>query len=130
MDIHQLRQLLPKYNISIDGHNRCKFVILVDIIAYAQFDILLGYLDKCKHIHDTYEMLVEFLIFNNYKMNSYGVFVSNNDTITYVYIHVCYFSICNKNYEIIETGNFDEVTNYLRNVLNTDSLNKLTKIEY
>ena len=129
MDIHQLRQLLPKYNISIDGHNRYKFVIL-DTTTYTQFDILLGNLDDCKHVHDTYEMLVEFLIFNNYKMNSYGVFVSNNGTITNVYIDIYYFSICDKNFKTIKEGNFDEITNYLRNMLNTDSLNKLTKIEY
>ena len=129
MDIHQLRQLLPKYNISIDVHNRCKFVIL-DTTTYTQFDILLGNLDDCKHVHDTYEMLVEFLIFNNYKMNSYGGFVSNNDTITNVYIDIYHFSICDKNYNIIKAGNFDEITNYLRNMLNTDSLNKLPKIEH
>ena len=129
MDIHQLRQLLPKYNISIDEHNRCKFVIL-DTAVYTRFDILLENLDDCKHVHDTYEMLVEYLIFNNYKINGSGRFVNNNYTITNVCIDVYHFSICDNNYKIIKVGNFDEITNYLRNMLNTDSLNKLPKIEY
>lgn len=130
MDITKLRQSLPNYEISIDMDNKCKFVIQnKEYFSHLDVISIIKNLNDCINIHDTRELLINFLLLNNFTIDQYNTFKNEDKNIS-VNIDLYYYSVIDSHSITVISGDFDKIIQHLRNILKTDSYNKHIQIEY
>lgn len=127
MDIDEIRRLLPNYKINkyhkvyhIDMDNDHRPYVRNYSVSISKISSVI---DKIIVMHNNYKIIIEFLLLNNFKLQSeYYVKTINNENIYIgVDLYKWYYIIRNRKEKCFTS---DGLITHLRKILDLESLNK------
>lgn len=125
----QLREIFTKYKIERNPHSR--------MIDFQFNELYLGFMDKdietkleiMKNLHDNFSILYEFLALNGFHISGCNFTRSSGffETKLTFMIDCCIAEIIDGYHVVFDSNvfyNIDDVLNYLKPILDTESINK------